>query len=72
MLAVITDIEIGDLSRIEEFKELSKKMAMQFLQKEEGCHIFDIYRDLTKPSLFTLNEDYSDEQSFNRFRNSDD
>lgn len=31
MLAVITDIEIGDLSRIEEFKELSKKMAMQFL-----------------------------------------
>ena len=37
MLAVITDIEIGNIIHFENFREVSKKAAIQSLKKDDGC-----------------------------------
>lgn len=60
---VVVDFKIRP-DRVDEFRKVMLEQAASSLDKEEGCHYFDVAVDPGDPAQFHLYEIYADEQAF--------
>ncbi|MEM7170575.1 MAG: putative quinol monooxygenase [Pseudomonadota bacterium] len=63
MFAVIVEFEV-DLDYLSEFVDLLRVQAKNSLEREIGCHRFDVWTDSERRQFIYLYEIYQDENAF--------
>jgi quinol monooxygenase YgiN len=63
MIAVLVEFTI-ETDKVSEFSDRVQKQAQDSLEREEGCHYFDVCQEETNPAFFFLYELYTDRDAF--------
>jgi autoinducer 2-degrading protein len=56
---------------VEAFRERLSRHAQTSVEREEGCHLFDVHQETREPTLFFLHEVYTDQAALETHRESE-